>query len=406
MSTTPRLSLPEFEPAQALPDTTANEVSRRVEQGASFFIVTDKDATSPPGSPTDGVAYIVAASATGAWSGHDGNIAYYQNTAWEFIAPTEGFFAWACDEDALYHYTGSAWATFSPTGLGTAAALDVDTDGTLAANSDSKLASQKATKTYVDGKVAGLSWKQAVRAATTANGTLSTAFANGQTIDGVTLATGDRILIKNQTTGSENGIYLVPASGSPTRTTDADSGAELVNASVYISEGTTQADTQWTCTTNATITVGSTSLTFAQINTSSFSVSGNEATSSEMWTGSSSSKIVTPKKVLDAAVPTALTDGATVTPDFNTGFNFEWTIGGNRTLANPTNTKSGQSGTIKIVQDATGSRTISYGNNWRFPGGSATAGVLSTAASAIDLIAYTVGSDGKIYATLSKAFAA
>lgn len=119
--------------------------------------------------------------------------------------------------------------------------------------------------TYVDSKVAGLSWKQAVRAATTANGTLASAFENGDTIDGVVLATGNRILLKNQTTGSENGIYTVNASGAPTRATDADSGAELVNASVYVSEGTTLADTQWVCTTNATITVGSTSLVFVQL---------------------------------------------------------------------------------------------------------------------------------------------
>lgn len=152
-------------------------------------------------------------------------------------------------------------------------AADVDTDGTLAANSDSKIATQKATKTYVDNKVAGLSWKQAVRAATTANGTLATAYANGQTIDGVTLATGDRILIKNQTTGTENGIYTVNASGAPTRTTDADSGAELVNATCYASEGTTLADTQWTCTTNAPITIGTTALTFAQLSSGGGAIS-------------------------------------------------------------------------------------------------------------------------------------
>ncbi len=142
---------------------------------------------------------------------------------------------------------------------------EIDTDGTLAANSDTVLASQKATKTYVDAKVAGLSWKQAVRSATTAPGTLSSSFENGDTIDGVTLATGNRILIKNQSSGAENGIYTVNASGAPTRTTDADSGAELVNATVYVSEGTANADTQWTCTTNATISLGSTSLAFAQL---------------------------------------------------------------------------------------------------------------------------------------------
>lgn len=156
---------------------------------------------------------------------------------------------------------------------GTAAFLASDTDGTLAANSDSRLATQKATKTYIDTKVAGLSWKQAVRAATTANGTLATAFANGQTIDGVTLATADRILIKNQSTGADNGIYIVAASGAPARATDADAGSELVNATMYVSEGTTLADTQWTCTTNAPITIGSTSLAFAQLTSGGGAVS-------------------------------------------------------------------------------------------------------------------------------------
>lgn len=127
------------------------------------------------------------------------------------------------------------------------------------------------TQTAADiaAAIAGLSWKQSVRVATTANGTLATAFANGQTVDGVTLATGNRILLKDQSSGAENGIYVVAASGAPTRATDADSGAELLNASVYVQEGTTNADTQWTCTTNATITIGSTSLTWAQFNSSS-----------------------------------------------------------------------------------------------------------------------------------------
>jgi hypothetical protein len=150
-------------------------------------------------------------------------------------------------------------------GLGTAALLDSDTDTTLAADSDTKVATQKAAKAYIDSKVAGLSWKQAVRAATTVPGTLASSFENTDTIDGVVLVTGDRILIKNQATGSENGIYVVNASGAPTRATDADSGAELVNATTYISEGTANADTQWTCTTNAAISIGSTSIAFAQL---------------------------------------------------------------------------------------------------------------------------------------------
>lgn len=127
-------------------------------------------------------------------------------------------------------------------------------------------ATDASTKGYVDNAVQGLSWKQTVRAATTANGTLASAYANGSVIDGVTLATGNRILIKDQTTGSENGIYVVAASGAPTRATDADTGAELVNATAYVSEGTANAETVWTCTNNATITPGTTALVFAQVN--------------------------------------------------------------------------------------------------------------------------------------------
>lgn len=148
--------------------------------------------------------------------------------------------------------------------LGTGAALVTDTDVTLAANSDANVATQRAVRQFVLSQIAGLAWKQSVRAATTANGTLATAFANGQTIDGVALVTGDRILLKNQTTGSENGIYTVNAGGAPTRATDADTAVEIRQASMYVEEGTVNADTQWVLTTNAPITLGTTALVFTQ----------------------------------------------------------------------------------------------------------------------------------------------
>lgn len=123
-----------------------------------------------------------------------------------------------------------------------------------------------ANKDYVDGLVTGASWKVAVRAATTANAVLASAFENGDTIDGVTLATGDRILIKNQTTGGENGIYIVNATGAPTRAADADTTAELRNATVFVREGTVGADTAWTQTAEIA-TVGTTAQTWAQFGT-------------------------------------------------------------------------------------------------------------------------------------------
>ena len=111
----------------------------------------------------------------------------------------------------------------------------------------------------VQNLLAGLSWKDEVRAATTANITLSAP----QTIDGVAVIAGERVLVKNQSTANQNGIYLV-AAGAWTRATDADSSPELVNAAVFVSEGTTQADTAWVCTTNGPITVGTTNLAFVQ----------------------------------------------------------------------------------------------------------------------------------------------
>lgn len=108
-----------------------------------------------------------------------------------------------------------------------------------------------------------------VRAASTANGTLATAYENGDTLDGVTLATGDRILLKNQTSGAENGIYAVAASGAPTRATDADTATHWPwGFFVQVKSGTVNANTLWMHTTTAAITLGTTALTFAQIGAS------------------------------------------------------------------------------------------------------------------------------------------
>lgn len=94
----------------------------------------------------------------------------------------------------------------------------------------------------------------------------------------------------------------------------------------------------------------------------------------------------------------ALTDGATITPDFSAGNNFSVTLGGNRTLANPTNIAAGQSGAIVITQDGTGSRTLAYGSYFKFPNG--TAPSLTTTAAAVDVLVYFAESATRITARL------
>jgi len=126
-------------------------------------------------------------------------------------------------------------------------------------------------KNYVDGLIQGLDVKGSVRTATTGTSlNLSTAFANGQTVGGVTLATGDRVLIKDQSTGSENGVYTVNASGAPSRAPDFDGNANITSGAFVFVEDGTNGDQGFVLTTDGTITIGTTALSFTQ-----FSGAGN-----------------------------------------------------------------------------------------------------------------------------------
>lgn len=134
---------------------------------------------------------------------------------------------------------------FSGTGKVTGlAAPTADTDAT--------------NKAYVDALTAGLSWKNAVRAATTGNITLS----GTQTIDGVAVIVGNRVLVKSQTVPAENGIYVV-AAGAWSRAGDMSEASEFDGAAVFVQEGTTLAGTGWTETATVT-TVGTDAVTFSQ----------------------------------------------------------------------------------------------------------------------------------------------
>ena len=121
-------------------------------------------------------------------------------------------------------------------------------------------AQDAATKFYVDNAVVGIDWKSSVKVATTAN----IALTGTQTIDGVSLTSGDRVLVKNQTSASANGVYVVSASAW-SRASDADTDSELTNSfAVFVEQGTNNADSGWVLTTDGAVTVGTTALAFTQ----------------------------------------------------------------------------------------------------------------------------------------------
>ena len=130
------------------------------------------------------------------------------------------------------------------------------------------------SKEYVDAVKVGLDFKDSVRVASTATVNISSAPA---AIDGVTLSSDDRVLLKNQSTGSQNGIYVFNGSGSAmTRATDADADAEVTAGMfVFVEEGTANADNGYVLTTDGSITVGSTSLTFTQFSGAGQIVAGD-----------------------------------------------------------------------------------------------------------------------------------
>ncbi len=125
-----------------------------------------------------------------------------------------------------------------------------------------------ATKGYVDAARQGLDVKQSVRVASTAPVAIATALEAGDTVDGVELVAGDRVLLKNQTTASENGIYVAVASGAASRSSDAngtaDTGELKAGTFVFVEEGTVNSDKGFVVSTNGTITVDSTSIAWTQ----------------------------------------------------------------------------------------------------------------------------------------------
>jgi microcompartment protein CcmK/EutM len=187
--------------------------------------------------------------------------AVIQNLASAPGTPVEGQVYYDTDDDSVYLYQAGGFTKILN-------AADIVTSTSLTGASNSNVPSTTAVKTYVDNLLAGLRWHEQVRVASTANVDISTGLENGDTLDGVTLATGDRVLLKDQTAGAENGVYVVVASGAASRATAENSEAELINTAYFVKEGTANGDTAWTITNN-TITLETTAIVVSQFGGSS-----------------------------------------------------------------------------------------------------------------------------------------
>jgi len=186
-------------------------------------------------------------------------------------------------------------------------------------------AADAVTKGYVDSVAEGLHIHESVVAATTTNVSLANALENGDILDGVTLATGNRILVKNQTTQSENGIYVVQVSGQPSRATDFDTATEVDSGDfVFVYSGTANAGTAWV-QTNKPATIGTDAIAFAQFSGAGTYVAGNGLT----LTGNSFS--INTATTVDTSTAQTLTN-KTINGSSNTITNVSLTSGVTNTL--------------------------------------------------------------------------
>ena len=192
----------------------------------------------------------------------------------------------------------SASTARSNLGLGTMAVQNSATvsisGGTITGLSTPSNNSDVAIKSYVDDAVAGLRTRTIAEVATTANVNLSNGLEAGDTIDGVTLVAGDRVLVKDQSTATENGLYIAVSSGAASRDPEHDTIAELSGGMVVVNQGSTNDNKIFLCTTDSDGSLGSTNITYTQVTPSNtgtvtsigltqsgseFSISGSPVTS-------------------------------------------------------------------------------------------------------------------------------
>lgn len=199
----------------------------------------------------------------------------------------------AVTKSQLEDYTGNAPAYAAAAAASASAAnTSAGTATTQAGLAATAKTDAEAARDAAQAAAAGMKWRPDVKVATTANITLS----GTQTIDGVAVIAGDRVLVKNQTTTSQNGVYVV-AAGAWSRATDADTWNELISQVVSVQQGTLNADLIFICTVDSGGTIGSTAVTWVSIN---LPLQDNEVTTNKIIDGA-----VTFLKIASAAIASA-----------------------------------------------------------------------------------------------------
>ena len=182
------------------------------------------------------------------------------------LTPTDSNFIVGDGSNFVTESGATARTSLGLGSIATQAANNVSISGGAVTGLGSPSASSDAaTKNYVDQAVAGLRTRTIAECATTANVNLTNGLEAGDSIDGVTLVAGDRVLVKDQSTASENGLYLAVSSGAASRDPEHDSIAELSGGMVVVNQGSTNDNKIFLCTTDNTGSVGSTSITYTVI---------------------------------------------------------------------------------------------------------------------------------------------
>ena len=269
-------------------------------------------------------------------------------------------------------------------------------------------------KEYVDSVASGLDVKDSVRVASTGNVDLANDVYNGVTVDGVVLATGDRILLKDQTTGSENGIYIVGANAAAiARSTDMDDNAEVTSGLfTFVEAGSSNADAGFVLTTDGSITVGTTAIAFSQFSGAgslnagtgisksgnTFNIDSDQAFGTVSFTGGVSANggitVDTNKFIVaDTTGNTTIAGTLDVTGDtsvstLDSSGATSLATGGAAVAINASGSATTVKGTLNVDEAATFDTTVGITGDLTVDGGDI---VASTAENAINIFATTTG---------------